>query len=61
MNVAEPISLFGLGEVANPLEAHVGYDNDERVIAFIAHGIGQQNSARIIDERCTWLETIDEE
>ena len=50
-----------LGEVANPLEAHVGYDDDERVIAFIAHGIGQGGDSGIIAERCTWLETIDEE
>jgi hypothetical protein len=57
LNVAKPISLFGLSEVANPLEAHVGYDDDERVIAFIAHGIGHQDQSQIIEERCTWLET----
>ena len=60
LNVADPISLFGLGEVANPLEAHVGYENDERVIAFIAHGIGHQDQSEIIEDRCTWLETTDE-
>ncbi len=57
LNVAKPISVFGLGEVANPAEAHVGYDNDERVIALIAHGIGHEGQAPIISEKCTWLET----
>jgi hypothetical protein len=59
INVAKPISLFGLGEVANPAEAHVGYDNDERVIALIAHGIGHEKQAPVSEERCTWLETTE--
>jgi hypothetical protein len=59
INVAKPISLFGLGEFANPAEAHGGYDHDERVISLIAHGIGQENTAEIVKERCTWLETTE--
>ena len=59
INVAKPISLFGLGEVANPAEAHSGYDHDERVIAIVAHGIGHEGSAEVVKERCTWMETID--
>ncbi len=57
LNVAAPINLFGLSEVANPLSAHVGYDHDERVIALMAHGLGHADQAAIISERCTWLET----
>ncbi len=53
-----PISLFGLGEIANPAAAHGDYEHDERVIALIAHGIGQENTADIVKERCTWLETV---
>jgi hypothetical protein len=60
INVAQPISLFGLGEFANPAAAHDDYDHDERVIALIAHGIGQKNAADIIKERCTWLKTTDD-
>jgi hypothetical protein len=60
INVAKPISLFGLGEIANPATAHGGYDHDERVIALIAHGFGQENAADIVKERCTWLETIED-
>ena len=54
LNVAQPINLFGLSDVANPLSAHVDYD---RVIALMAHGLGHADQAAIIAERCTWLET----
>jgi hypothetical protein len=60
INVAKLISLFGLGEFAGPGSAHSDYDHDERVIAMIAHGFGQENAADIVKERCTWLETVDE-
>ena len=59
INVAKIISLFGLGEFANPASAHGDYDQDERVIALIAHGFGQENAADIIKERCTWMETTE--
>ncbi|MCZ6773734.1 MAG: hypothetical protein O7G83_17380 [Proteobacteria bacterium] len=58
INVAQPISLLGLGEFANPVAAHGDYDHDERVIALIAHGIGQETTADIVKERCSWLETV---
>ena len=51
--------MFGLGEFADPSEAHSGNDNDERVIALIAHGIGQPDTAEIVRQRCTWLETTE--
>ncbi len=57
INVAESIDLFGFGEFADPAEAHGGYDHDERVISLIAHGIGNENMAQIVKDRCTWLET----
>ncbi len=59
INVAKPISLFGLGEFANPASAHGDSDHAERVIALIAHGFGQENAADINKERCTWLETTE--
>ena len=61
INVAKEISLFGFGEFANPGEAHGGYDNDERVISLIAHGVGTDGTAEIVRQRCTWLETVDNE
>jgi hypothetical protein len=58
LNVAEVKNLFGAGTLANPLEAHTGYENDSRVIALIARGIGNDWTAPEVKERCTWLETL---
>jgi hypothetical protein len=57
INVAGVNSLLGLGEVANPLSAHTGYDADERVGALIAKGAGHPDIAPVVAERCTWRET----
>lgn len=59
INVATIFDAFGLGKLANPLDAHVGYDTDNRVIALIAKGIGNPNTAKIVNDRCRWIETID--
>jgi hypothetical protein len=56
INVARVSSLLGLGEFANPLAAHVDYEDDERVIGLITRGIGQPETAPVVEERCTWLE-----
>jgi len=59
INVAHVFDVFGLGTVANPMEAHIGYDTDDRVIALIAKGIGNKDTADIVNERCRWIETIE--
>ncbi len=59
INIAKVFDIFGLGEIANPLEAHVGYDTDDRVVGLIAKGIGGSDTAEIVRERCRWIETID--
>jgi hypothetical protein len=56
INVAPVSDLIGLGEFANPLAAHVDYENDERVIALITRGIGQPETSPLAEERCSWLE-----
>jgi hypothetical protein len=56
INIARVTSVLGLGEFANPLAAHVDYDDDERVIGLITRGIGQPETAEVVKERCTWLE-----
>jgi len=56
INIAPVRSVLGLGEFANPLAAHVDYDDDERVIGLITRGIGQPETAAVVKERCTWLE-----
>lgn len=59
INVAKIINAFNFGKVANPLDAHIGYDTDDRVIALIAKGIGNSATSKKIKDRCTWVETID--
>jgi hypothetical protein len=60
INIAEVVSLFGVGDIASPGEAHNGYSGDERVIQLIVHGIGHEGAADLIKERCTLLEVVDE-
>ncbi len=55
LNVANVVDVLGFN-IANPIEAHLGYDHDERVIALIAHGLSNQNMAPVIKERCNWTE-----
>ncbi len=59
INVAKVYDAFGLGTLANPLDAHIGYDTDDRVIALIANGIANEKTAPIVKQRCRWTETID--
>jgi hypothetical protein len=56
INVAYVNNILGMAEVADPMEAHVGYDHDERVIALMAHGLGSDETAPIISKRCEWME-----
>lgn len=35
-----------IGKVANPLEAHIGYDTDGRIVALIAKGIGDRKTPK---------------
>lgn len=58
INVARVYDAFGLGKLANPMDAHIGYDTDDRVIALMAKGIANQHTAPIVKERCHWVETI---
>jgi hypothetical protein len=57
INVAKVVSVMGLGNIASPGEAHNGYDNDDRVIQLIAHGIGHLGTSALVRKRCSWLET----
>ena len=57
INIAQVKSLFGLGTVADPLTAHTGYGEDERVGGLMAKGAGHAKVAPIVGERCTWVAT----
>jgi len=59
INVAHIYDVFGLGKFANPMDAHIGYETDDRVVALIAKGIGSEATADIVKERCRWIETIE--
>lgn len=58
LNVSPVKSIFGLGELANPLAAHVGYDNDERVIQLLTNGIGSDMTSPVVTEKCVFSEAI---
>ena len=57
INVVSVSSLLGLGDVANPLGAHLGYAADERVGGLLAEGAGHSGVAPIVTERCTFSAT----
>jgi hypothetical protein len=59
INVATIFDIFSLGQVASPLDAHIGYDTDDRVVALIAKGIGNKNTSDLVRQRCRWVEMID--
>jgi hypothetical protein len=59
INVADTIDLFGFGELASPMGAHTAYDSDDRVVALIAKGVGNPNTAPLIKEKCKWTRLID--
>ena len=60
INVAFVANFFGLGDFADPLAAHVDYDDDERVIAMIAEGFGPGRTAPLVQERCSFTRTINQ-
>jgi hypothetical protein len=55
INIAEVKTVFGL-ELASPGDAHRGYDNDERVINLLAHGMNNDDPDPMLKERCEWME-----
>ena len=57
INVVGVKSLLGVGDVANPLSAHLGYAADERVGGLLAKGAGHPGVAPVVAERCTWSAT----
>jgi hypothetical protein len=58
INVSPVIDVFGMSAV-RPGPAHTGYDQDERVVALIAKGIGTPHTSPLVVERCEYTPTID--
>ncbi len=59
INVAKVYDAFGLGKLANPMDAHIGYDTDDRVVGMIAKGIGTDKASELVKQRCHLIETIE--
>jgi hypothetical protein len=55
INVTNVLDVFGVSNFANPVEAHVAYDQDDRVIALIARGMGTKGSAPLVQQKCEFI------
>ena len=53
INIAHVNDIFGFGEFANPLTAHVAYDRDDRVVNIIARGLNDSSKK---NNSCNWTE-----
>ena len=58
INIAKVMDAFGMTDLANPMEAHVGYDTDDRVVAMIAKGIGNAGASPLIKQRCEFVKEV---
>ena len=58
LNVAEVISAFGVG-VVNPVTAHTEYDNDDRVIKLISHGVENFQNDKEFSKKCKFIKLAD--
>jgi hypothetical protein len=58
INIAKVMDAFGMTDLANPMQAHVGYDTDDRVVAMIAKGIGNPGASPLIKQRCEFVKEV---
>ncbi|MCX7098646.1 MAG: hypothetical protein NTV43_12170 [Methylococcales bacterium] len=58
INIAKIMDAFGIVELANPMEAHVGYDTDDRVVSLIAEGIGNPATSALVKQRCEFTKEV---
>ena len=58
INIAKVMDAFGMADLANPMQAHVGYDQDDRVVAMIARGIGNPGTSPLIKKRCEFVKEV---
>jgi hypothetical protein len=59
INIAKVMDAFGLADLANPMQAHVGYDTDDRVVALIAKGAGHTGQDSLVKKRCEFIKEVD--
>ena len=58
INIAKVMDAFGITDLANPMEAHVGYGTDDRVVAMIAKGIGNAGTTQLVKQRCEFVKEV---
>ena len=58
INIAKVMDAFGITDMANPMEAHIGYDQDDRVVALIAKGIGHAGESPLVKQRCEFTKEV---
>lgn len=56
LNVAHEKDVLGAFTFANPVQAHNGYIEDDRVISLIAEGIHEGRKSTLIQDSCRWIE-----
>lgn len=56
LHITTEKNLFDTLSFANPLDAHNGYMEDDRVIEMIARGIRRNNVPPLTGQRCRWIE-----
>jgi len=59
INVAAVNEFVGQ-QMSNPMVAHLGYDEDDRVLALLTNGIGSEETDPMIKQRCDFVEAIAE-
>lgn len=58
ISVAKVQDAVGI-KFANPVTAHLGYEDDDRIVALIANGLNKKKMDPLIKERCRWIEYIE--
>ena len=56
LNVAPMRNIFGTTSFADPLTAHNGYLEDERVINILTDGVSRKQMSPLVAEKCHWQE-----
>ena len=51
--------MLGIGQIANPVQAHSGYHTDERAIGLITQGLEQGKADPVELKQCTLLEMVE--
>ena len=60
VNVVPTIDLFKVGQVADPLGAHTGYDDNPVVIGLITQGVRPDQEEPAPALGCEWLKTVED-